>query len=208
MIVVENGVPVAEFPESPPAGGFVPGGRFRVLFVGSMDYYANVDAAGYFSREAWPAIRERVPGAVLTIVGRDPASEVRDLAALPGIEVTGTVPDGRRYYGEAFVALVPVRVAGGTRIKILEAMAAGVPVVATSRGAEGLEAVPGVHYLLAETGPEMADAVVELSRDALKAGSLAREGRELVRQRYDWAALGDVLAERLMELAEGRKNQT
>ncbi len=205
VMVVENGVPIADFPPDELAAGFTPGKRFRVLFVGSMDYHANIEAALHFSREAWPAIRERLPGAVFTIVGRDPVPEVRQLGALPGIEVTGTVPDVRRYYREAFVALAPLRIAGGTRIKILEAMAAGVPVVATSRGAEGLAATPGVEYLLAETGGEMAQAVVELSRDAQNAARLAQAGRELVLQRYDWARLGDTLADRLVSLIESRK---
>ena len=90
-----------------------------------MDYHANIDGVVEFAREVWPALRERHAQLVFTIVGRDPAAEVRQLAALPGIEVTGTVPDVRPYYREAVAAIVPLRVGGGSRLKILEAMAAG-----------------------------------------------------------------------------------
>ena len=202
IAVIENGVPAADFPPDPAPCAFTPGGRFRVLFVGAMDYHANIDAVTHFGRTAWPRIHAGIPESVFTIVGRDPSEAVRALGTLPGIEVTGTVPDVRCYYKEAFVALAPLRVAGGTRIKIVEAMAAGVPVVATARGAEGLAGVPDVHYILAETGEEMAQAVVELSQNAQKAARLVQAGRELVLKRYDWTALGDTLAARLLSLVQ------
>jgi len=197
-VVVENGVPLESFA----AAGGTSVRRFRVLFSGAMDYHANVEAAAWFAAEAWPAIHEAAPGTVLTIVGRNPAPAVRELAARPGIEVTGTVAEVIPYYHEALVAVVPLRVGGGTRIKILEAMAAGVPVVSTTLGAEGLAAQPGEHYLLADTGRDLAAAVTAVLRDGPLGRRLTEAARELVRRRYDWAPLGDRLAEELAKLME------
>ena len=115
----------------------------RIVFVGSMDYHANIDGVVDFAREVWPAVHERNPELVFTIVGRDPAAEVRQLATIRGIEVTGTVADVRPYYREAVASIVPLKVGGGSRLKILEAMAAGVAVVSTTLGAEGLDVQHG-----------------------------------------------------------------
>lgn len=196
IVVVENGVPLEYFSREDGQARE----RFRVLFSGAMDYHANVEAITWFAAEAWPAIRAAAPHAVLTIVGRNPAPAVRALAGQPGIEVTGTVPEVRPYYEEALVAVAPLLVGGGTRIKILEAMAAGVPVVSTALGAEGLAAVPGEHYLLADSSREMIAAVAGLLGDRGRAARLAAAGRDLVRQHYDWAALGDRLAEALLQM--------
>jgi glycosyltransferase involved in cell wall biosynthesis len=105
-------------------------------------------------------------------------------------------------YAEAFVAVAPLRVAGGTRIEILEAMAAAVPVVSTARGAEGLAVERGVHLLLAETAEETREAIILLSRDTVKAAQLASAGLDLVRRRHDWSVLGDSLAASLLALVE------
>lgn len=195
--IVENGVPMEEFPAlDAPAGSR----RFRILFVGAMDYHANEDAVLHFARTAWPEIHRCLPDCIFTVVGRAPGEDVRKLAG-PGIEVTGQVEDVRPFYREARVAVAPLRVAGGTRIKILEAMAAGVPVVASSRGAEGLDAEPGTHYVLADSAGEVSAAVTSLAGDSRRAELMAAAGRELVRRRYDWAVLGDALAQRLLALA-------
>ncbi len=201
VVVIENGVDIAKFSLAADSQSGRRD-RFRVVFVGAMDYHANVDAATTFALSAWPEIRRCLPNAVFTIVGRNPGPEIRSLGAAPGIEVTGTVPDVRPYYDQALVAVAPLRVAGGTRIKILEAMAAGVPVVSTARGAEGLAVERGVHCLLAETAEETRDAVVLLARDRAKAAQLASAGRDLVERRYDWSVLGDSLAASLLALVE------
>jgi glycosyltransferase involved in cell wall biosynthesis len=200
VVLVDNGVPLDYFSA---AEGPAPK-RFRVLFSGAMDYHANVEAAAWFAAGAWPAIRSAAPDTVFSIVGRKPTQAVAALAAQPGIEVTGTVPDVRPYYREALVAVVPLRVGGGTRIKILEAMAAGVPVVSTGLGAEGLAAVPGEHYVLADSAGEISAAVTALLRDPEKSARLSDAGRELIRRRYDWASLGDQLAGHLSALKAKR----
>jgi glycosyltransferase involved in cell wall biosynthesis len=175
--------------------------RNRVVFVGSMDYHANVDAAVWFAREAWPSLRERNPELVFSIVGRDPAPEVRALARQPGVEVTGTVDDVRPYYRDALAEVVPLRIGGGSRLKILEAMAAGVPVVSTRLGAEGLAVIDGRNVLLADTAEGQARAILSLSEDRTLRQHFARAGRDLVRSRYDWSAIGETLFETHARLA-------
>ncbi len=188
--VVENGVDVGYF--AAPEDGEQR--RFRVLFVGAMDYHANIEAAVRFAREVWPLVRER-PELVLTIVGRSPAPEVRALAAMPGVEVTGTVADVRPFYREALAQVVPLRIGGGTRLKILESMAAGVPVVTTAVGAEGLRARPGEHYLLAESPQDFRDCIGRLAEDVELGHRLAESARELVRRHYDWSVVCTPLRE-------------
>lgn len=138
--------------------------RNRIDFVGAMDYTANIDAVTHFASQIWPLIRELVPELSFTIVGRNPAPAVTALRGQPGIEVSGTVADVRPYYRGAFVVVVPLRLGSGTRLKILETMAAGVPVVSTTLGAEGLEAKPGEEILIADTAEDTAEAIVRLRR--------------------------------------------
>jgi polysaccharide biosynthesis protein PslH len=206
IVVVENGISFKNFSVKTVDGGAAglsfSRERFRVLFVGFMGYHANVDAVKFFSQEIWPLVHQCLPKAVFTVVGRDPSDEIRKLGTTPGIEVTGTVPDVHPYYDEAFVAVTPLRVGGGSRIKILEAMAAGVPVVSTACGAEGLEIVPDTHYVLAETREAMLEAVVGLSRDGFKAARLVRAADEFVRRRHDWTSLADALAKQLLTMVE------
>jgi glycosyltransferase involved in cell wall biosynthesis len=187
--VVGNGVDVAFF-GAPGAEPATPG---RIVFVGSMDYHANVDAAVWFSREIWPHLRSRFPQWRLTLVGSNPASAVNALAGQPGIEVTGTVPDVRPYYREAVAAVVPLRTGGGTRLKILEAMAAGVPVVSTALGAEGLEVTPGQNILMAENEKDWLGALASISNGSALRSTLIFEGKRLVATRYDWDILGRAL---------------
>ena len=191
IIHIDNGVDLRSFAFRPPAGSAAPP---QVLYVGSMDYHANIEAVGRFAAEVWPSIRRELPEAVFTVVGRNPHPSIRALGGRHGIEVTGTVADVRPFYHAASVLVVPILIAGGTRIKILEAMAAGLPVVSTARGAEGLAAVPGTHYLLAEGAADLCAAVLRVVGDPALGNRLAEAGVELVRRRYDWAALGDQLA--------------
>jgi glycosyltransferase involved in cell wall biosynthesis len=214
VFVVENGVDVEQYSEpeiaqawngwrtaAGTAGAWQePPARNRILFVGSMDYHANVDAAVKFAYDTWPKVHARRPDLVFTIVGRRPRPEVRELASLPGIEVTGTVEDVRPYYHEAAACVVPLRIGGGSRLKILEAMAAGVPVVSTPLGAEGLAIASGKHLLLAETSDQISRTLIELLEDAEFQQRLCAAGRRLVEQRYDWSVIGNSLESAYQQL--------
>jgi glycosyltransferase involved in cell wall biosynthesis len=174
-----------------------------ILFVGYMDYHANIDAVTWFSRVAWPEIARTYPAMHFVIVGRDPAPEVRALAS-DRIHVTGTVDDVRPFYASAVAAVVPLRSGSGTRLKILEAMAAGVPVVSTKLGAEGIDIEDGLHYLQADSGPEIAAAVHLIASSEEIRSRLSQAARELVCRTYDWSVIGERLFGIHVDLVESR----
>jgi glycosyltransferase involved in cell wall biosynthesis len=198
---VENGVDVAFHCDQEIEAAYrstkgPPGDTRRdLLFVGSMDYHANIDAAVRFATDLWPLVRERLPGFRFVIVGRSPTPAVQALAKMPGVVVTGTVEDVRPYYRNALAEVVPLRVGSGTRLKILEAMAAGVPVISTRLGAEGLEVSNGRDILLAETPEDLLGAIQALTNSPERRQSIAAAGRETVGSRYDWPILGAKLFE-------------
>ncbi|MDX6528211.1 MAG: polysaccharide biosynthesis protein PslH [Blastocatellia bacterium] len=187
IFVIENGVDTAFYSE---VGAKDESLARRIVFVGSMDYHANVDGAVNFGREVWPRVREHQPDLIFTIVGKDPAPEVRELTRLPGIEVTGTVDDVRPFYREAIAAIVPLNVGGGSRLKILEAMAAGVPVVSTTLGAEGLAVKHGENILIADGNEHLVAAITSVVENEARRNELSAAGRALVSSRYDWSSLG------------------
>ena len=169
--------------------------RQDVVFVGSMDYHANIDAVTYFAKTAWPALRERRPERRFVIVGSRPAPEVVGLANEAGIVVTGTVEDVRPYYRKAALVVVPLRVGSGTRLKVLEAMAAGMPVISTRLGAEGLAVTHGKDILIAETPAEMVDAAASLQPGDQRWNELAANGLRLVQTQYEWSVIGKKLVD-------------
>jgi len=190
IFVIENGVDTDFYSGLPANDESL---ARRIVFVGSMDYHANIDAAVNFAREVWPQLRARRPELIFTIVGKDPAPEVRELAQIPGVEVTGTVDDVRPFYRDASVAVVPLKVGGGSRLKILEAMAAGVPVVSTTLGAEGLEVLHDENILIADTSEQLVQAITSVVENRSRHDQLSAAGRELVSRRYDWSSLGTAL---------------
>lgn len=187
-------------------GNKVPGNR--IIFVGSMDYHANVDAVVRFAREVWPVVHAENPSLVFTIVGRNPAPAVAALAALPGVEVTGTVTDVRPFYREAAASIVPLRIGGGSRLKILESLAAGVPVISTELGAEGIDATPGRDIVVADSKDELVAACRDLARDSSGRQSLIKQGRALVRAQYDWSRKGAALVDFLRSVTARRIEKT
>jgi len=158
-----------------------------LVFIGAMDWMPNMDGIRYFVREILPLVRRRRPEVTLAIVGRTPPPAIEALAADdPKITVTGTVPDVRPYLWGAQVSIVPLRIGGGTRLKIYEAMAARVPVVSTPIGAEGLEVRDPENIRLADGPESFAGACVELLEDSAARARLAAAGAELVTSRFSW----------------------
>jgi len=200
VFVIENGVDPAYYEEAAVSGVDAAGKPNRIVFVGSMDYHANIDGAMTFAHDVWPGLHDRHSELIFTIVGRDPAPEVRALATHPGIEVTGTVDDVRPSYREALAAVVPLKIGGGSRLKILEAMAAGVPVVSTTLGAEGLDVHDGEDILMADTNEQLTEKIVSVIETEELRRRLSAAGRALVFARYDWSRLGANLFETFQQL--------
>ena len=156
----------------------------RIVFVGSMDWLPNQDGVRHFFERVWPLILKRCPEEQFRVVGRNPTPMVEQLGRTPGVEIMGTVPDIRPYLAEAAVAVVPLLVGGGTRLKIFEAMAMQKAVVSTPLGAEGLDVTSGVDVQLVDAGREFADAVVDLLTDDDKRRKMAAAARRLVEENY------------------------
>ncbi|HUF92444.1 MAG TPA: glycosyltransferase [Candidatus Limnocylindria bacterium] len=157
-----------------------------IVFTGSLDWYPNEDAVLHFVNEILPRVRAEVDAARFVVVGRHPSLKLRAAAEAAGAIVTGTVDDVRPYLAEAAVCVVPLRIGGGTRLKIFEALAMARPVVSTTIGAEGLPVTPGEHLVLADGPEDFARAVVALLRDPARGRALAAAGRALVEQRFSW----------------------
>ncbi|MBN9519163.1 glycosyltransferase [bacterium] len=188
--VVENGVDTAYFrPQRD-----VDRDPARVLFLGSLDWRPNLDAVNLLLNDIFPRVRAAVPHATLALVGRHPPEWLRTrAAATPGVELSADVPDVRPFLATCGMLAVPLRIGGGSRLKILEALATATPVVSTRVGAEGLELVPG-RDLVATDGPEgMADAIVGAIRRPDELQETAERGREEVLAKYDWGPLADRL---------------
>jgi len=165
----------------------------KLVFVGSMDWRPNQDAVGYFVESIAPLLARDNPSLETTFVGRKPTEEIREYGNLEGITVTGTVDDVRPYIDEAAVYVVPLRVGGGSRLKILEALAMGKAVVSTSVGAEGLDLQDGRHLILADEPDSFSEAVSNLLSDEVRRRQLGEEGRKRVEERYGWDAISNVL---------------
>ena len=187
--VVENGVDTAYF--RPGAARRVPG---RLLFLGSLDWRPNLDGVARLLDEVFPAVRAAAPDATLAVVGRNPPDWLRRRAgAEPGVELYADVPDVRPFLAGCALMVVPLRVGGGSRLKILEALASGVPVVSTRVGAEGLCLEPGRDLTVTEDVAGLAPAVAAALRNPDAARRQAESGRRAVLRRYDWDALADDL---------------
>lgn len=179
--VVPNGVDVDHVPYAP-----APAACRNVVFVASMDSEANHDGAMFLLREVWPLVASKCPDARLLFVGRNPQRDLRAAHDGNTVIVTGTVSDVMTYYREAAVAVVPLRSGGGTRLKILEAMAAGVPVVSTTVGCEGLELVQDRDLIVADAADAIATAVAQLLENPGLRSDMAAQARQTVERTYDW----------------------
>jgi len=182
--VVQTGVDTAFF--TPPVHE---PRRTHLVFTGSMDWLPNEDAMVWFVREILPQVRRLEPDTTLTIVGRAPTPAVRRLAETAGITVTGRVDDVRPLVAEAAVYVVPLRIGGGTRLKIFEAMSMGKAVVSTTIGAEGLPVTSDRDIVIADKPERFADSIVRLVRDDAARRSLEAAARSLVVEHYDWSVV-------------------
>ena len=161
-----------------------------LVFTGKMDFRPNVDAVLWFCKEVLPLVRRQMPDVRFYIVGQSPHRRVLRLADDPAVTVTGYVDDVRSYIGGACVYVVPLRIGGGTRLKVLEAMAMSRPIVSTSLGCEGFEGlVSGRELSLADSPEEFAQRVIELLDDAPRRARLGQAARRFVEQRYDWCLI-------------------
>ncbi len=199
--VVQTGVDTSYFA---PMDGEHRAKRAHLVFTGSMDWLPNEDGMQYFVREILPKIRQVEPDVTLSIIGRSPTPAVRRLADDSRIHVTGSVDDVRPHVAEGCVYVVPLRIGGGTRLKIFEAMAMGKAVVSTTIGAEGLPVTPGQHVVIADEPQAFADAVVRIIRDRETRRRLETEARKLVVERYDWSAVASDFEEALVRVQRAR----
>lgn len=158
-----------------------------LCFTGRMDYYPNQQAVFHLCDEILPRVRARIPGAKLLVVGAEPSREIRQLGERPGVTVTGTVPDVRSYVQSAAVSVAPLDIARGTQNKILEAMAMGVPVVASEAASGGVDAEPGMHFLTAGDADEFASHVIGIMQDPGRRAELSAVGRQRMLTSHSWA---------------------
>jgi polysaccharide biosynthesis protein PslH len=193
ITVVPTGVDTEQYQASPSVSGNPP----VVLFTGSMDWEPNIDAVEYFCREIWPRVLAALPNARFQIVGRTPHARVRALAS-SSVEVTGTVPSITDYLRSATVVVVPLRIGGGTRLKIFEAMAMAKAMVSTSIGAEGLDVTDGRDLMIADNAQSFAAAIIKL----LQEPELRRKYEQaaaVLAARYDWSQIARRFAEGLRD---------
>jgi glycosyltransferase involved in cell wall biosynthesis len=199
--LVENGVDLDRF---------VPGQEAphpdHILFCGSLDWYPNRDALDYLLGEIMPPLIQRRPGVKLCVVGKGPPTSLpKRLAGHASVQFIGEVPDVRPYLAQTSAVVVPLRIGGGSRIKILEALAMGKAVVSTSIGAEGLAVSDGVHLLLADTPVEFASRVAELLATPEEGRRLGENGRRLVVDRYSWDRAAEALESAWQHVCESRR---
>ena len=187
--LIPNGVDLSYFS----AQRNVSTSRPTVVFLGRMDYFPNIDGVCYFAEQVFPFIRKKIPNVEFRIVGSQPAQKIQSLRNIPGIVVTGHVPDVRAYVPNEAVAIAPLRIARGTQNKILESMAMGIPVVATTKAAKGIQAVAGRDLLVADVPEEFAAHVIALLRDEQMRRFMSQSARNQLEKAHLWPASLSIL---------------
>ncbi len=188
-IVIPNGINVEDYTLRDIPDDTGRAATATLVFTGKMDFRPNVDAALWFAGEIWPRIRAAWPEAQWMIVGQKPVERLLRLNGQNGLVITGAVEDVRPFIAGAAVYVAPVRMGGGTRFKLLEAMALARPIVSTTLGAEGFAVAAGRELLLADSPADFAAAVISLLADPARAATLGQAGRAFVQARYDWSAI-------------------
>ncbi len=192
VTVVPNGIDTQTYTPTPPHSHTATPPHphtHTLVFTGTMNFRPNVDAVLWFARKVLPLVRRVMPEAHFVVVGQRPHRRLDELRGDPAITLTGWVEDTRPYIAQAAVYVAPLRMGGGTRLKLLEAMAMGKPVVATRLGAEGYPVTHGRELLLADTPADFAAAVVALLRAPEQQAGLGQAARAFVEQRYDWRTI-------------------
>jgi polysaccharide biosynthesis protein PslH len=201
IALIPNGVDLEYFAYRPaPEAG-------RIVFTGNMSWPPNEDAAEHFARDLMPAIRNHISGASFWIVGAQPSARVQNLAGMPGVHVTGTVADIRPWIWNAAAYASPLRFGMGVKNKILEAMASGAPIVATSRSLSGTPLIDGRHALIADDDQKFAGSVVRLLSDPGLASSLSCEGRRTAESDYSWASITSAFEGLYREIVAQRESR-
>jgi polysaccharide biosynthesis protein PslH len=196
LAVVPNGVDTSAC-----AGSFGDPQADTLIYPGALSYDANFDAMAHFLGAIWPRLRAARPDVRLRVTGRAAPEQIAALPAADGVEFTGYLDDVRPAVARAWAEVVPLRKGGGTRLKVLEALALGTPVVSTSKGVEGLELEDERHVLVADTAEAFAAATERLLGQPKLRASLAAAGRQAVRERYDWRTIGARLNDLVYEVA-------
>ena len=200
IYLIPNGVDLGEF-----VTGISPPHPNTLIYTGALTYNANYDAMQYFLTQIFPKILAKVPEATLTITGSIEGLNLSSIGPKDGIIFSGHIPDIRPAVASAWVCVVPLRLGGGTRLKILEAMALGTPVIATPKGAQGLEVTPGEDILIADEPDQFAVQTVRLLRNPELRARLVYNGRRLVETNYGWDTIGDKI-EKVVEAAVNKWN--
>lgn len=164
-----------------------------MIFSGALTYYANFDAMDFFLNEVYPIILQNEPNALISITGKLDEVPIDQLPQYPGINFTGYLDDIRPAVAQSWVSVVPLRLGGGTRLKILESLALGTPVVSTTKGAEGLELTPGKDLLIADTPDDFANAVLNIMQNPILRDTLSKNGQNAVVTKYNWQTIGHML---------------
>lgn len=183
-------------------------GATTIGFLGSMDWMPNIEAVQWFEKEVFSKVKAKTPGTKLLVIGRRPPASITEMAEKDTqIEVTGTVDDVRPYLKRCDFLIVPLLSGGGTRIKIMEALAAGLPVVSTTIGAEGLGLVDGEHISIADSADDFAEAVSKMAADAGMRERLSKNGSSLARAEYGWARATDIFMGHCEKVLAGKKKE-
>jgi glycosyltransferase involved in cell wall biosynthesis len=178
-----------------------------LIFNGALTYNANYDAMSYFLSDIYPHIKRQVPDVCLKVTGTTNGVDLSGLRLDGHVELTGYLPDIRPAVAQSYVCVVPLRLGGGTRLKILEAMSLGTPVVSTVKGAEGLEVENSIHLFIAETPGEFAEQVIRILHSPELRQNLARNATRLVSEKYEWSQIGAVFCAAVEQLVSNGRNR-